>query len=308
MNDPHVQLQALLRTAIPYQAGLLTLSWFLAACPMSDHYFVEATSTDAGDSERSTDDVASRQSDGATYADGGGTDAVLVDLPDGAIGDHPATDGTASDDGGSNDALGASADGAPDVIDPGTLDGGGTLLYFDGFESDSANSQPVGWTHVGGAAKDWTVVVDTGQVLAQAKSTNSTLRVLYGPASTSNAASVSVRVNFTQGGSSSAMTTAMVCIRYVTSDGSYQCLAIEPGVGVQVKTNLGDGPVWPSSISLALWYRLKISVDNTGLLAAFLDGTLLGTFRPVAPIAAGSIAVATQSAEAEFDDVLLTSP
>jgi hypothetical protein len=100
---------------------------------------------------------------------------------------------------------------------------------------------------------------------------------------------------------------ALLCVRYV-SISAYDCLALEPGVGLQIVTAQNAGPVWATGISINLWYTLALSLDATGLLTASLDGNILGTFRPTTPIDSGSVAVATESAEAAFDDIVVTKP
>jgi hypothetical protein len=285
---------------------------------MSDNYFIDTTSMVVGAGGGGPE---SGTTDAAAYADGGPGGG----LPAG--GDH-ARDGTSTGAGGALDAMSggndapdgtsSTGDGAPDVVstprDAGrdgavanVVDSGGTLVFSENFEDDAVGAVPAGWGRVGGSAGDWSVVVDSSQVLAQSKSPSTTLRVCYASASAGRAASVTARVKVTQNGSSGT-TTAMLCLRYVVADGSYQCLALEPGVGVQIKTNLGDGPMWPSPISVGAWYGLKLASDDTGLLSAWLQGASLGTFRPAASVSGGSIALATQSAEAEFDDVALSAP
>jgi hypothetical protein len=105
----------------------------------------------------------------------------------------------------------------------------------------------------------------------------------------------------------------MLCLRYSGgSSGDYACLALEPGVGVQVKTrvsgNVSSGPVWTATIGTAAWYTVKLSAAASGALTASLGGKTLGTYTPPAPVASGYVAVATQSAEAEFDNLVVTQP
>jgi len=276
---------------------------------MTDNYFVDTASlavgAGGGDPDGGTRDAlahaAGGGNDGATSDDGRGgssfEDDAQAELASGGDGARDARQGDDAADGPTV----ATRDAAGDVV------AGGTTIFAANFENDALAAIPGGWARVGGSAADWGVAVDSSQVLAQAKSPSTTLRVCYAPASAGWAASLSARVKVTQNGSSGT-TTAMLCLRFVVSDGSYQCLALEPGVGVQIKTNLGDGPVWPGTISLGAWYGLRVATDNSGLLSAWLQGAFLGTFRPSAPVAGGSIAVATQSAEAEFDDVTLTAP
>ena len=96
-------------------------------------------------------------------------------------------------------------------------------------------------------------------------------------------------------------------VRFIDT-ANYHCLGLEPGVGLQIKSGVESGPVWSTGISMGIWYNLKLSIDASGLLTGYLDGNLLGSFRPATVIRTSDIAVATLSAEAAFDDVVLTVP
>lgn len=196
--------------------------------------------------------------------------------------------------------------GEPDASGP-PIDGG-TVAYSDDFESDTLAMQAAGWTRIGGSNGDWAVVADTTHVFAQNHATSSTLRAcIAGPVLTT-AATVSAQVKITANGSSGT-TTAMVCVRYLSGGGTpYACLALEVGAGAQIRTGGTNGPLWSTTVALGTWYDVSLSVDAAGALTAYLDGTLLGTFTPSPVITSGSIAVVTQSAEAEFDNVVLTTP
>jgi len=50
------------------------------------------------------------------------------------------------------------------------------------------------------------------------------------------------------------------------------------------------------------------SFGATGALSATVGGTLLGTYTPATAVASGYVAVATQSAEAAFDNLVVTQP
>jgi hypothetical protein len=182
------------------------------------------------------------------------------------------------------------------------------VVFSDDFEADPLSMLPSGWTRVGGSQGDWIVVKDITQVLAQKGSTSSTPRYCYGGPMLNVPATVTAKVKLTTTGSSG--TTAMVCVRYPSGGGTpYACLALEAGVGAQIKTGgSNDGPVWPTTVSIGTWYAVKLTVDASGALTAYLDGTMLGVFTPTTAIASGVIAFATQSCEAEFDDVVLTDP
>jgi hypothetical protein len=205
-------------------------------------------------------------------------------------------------DGGHIDAGGSDGSTAP-------LDAGpGTVVYSDDFESDTLTMPAAGWMRIGGSSGDWAVVVDTTQVFAQNHAMSSTLRVCIAGSVLTTAATVSAQVKITAAGSSGT-TTAMVCVRYPTGGGTpYACLALEAQVGAQIRTGGTNGPLWPVTVVAGTWYDVKLSVDASGALTAYLDGALLGAFTPSPVIAGGSVAIATQSAEAEFDNVVLTTP
>jgi hypothetical protein len=102
-----------------------------------------------------------------------------------------------------------------------------------------------------------------------------------------------------------------VCVRY-TAAGDFECLALAQGVGAQVQTKVNgtasNGPIWAATIATGAAHTVKLSVNAAGLLTAFLDGAQVGTFTPATTIATGFIAITTQSAEASFDDVVVTQP
>ena len=112
---------------------------------------------------------------------------------------------------------------------------------------------------------------------------------------------------------SSGTTTALVCVRYAGgATGDYQCLGLEPGVGAQILVRNGgtvtSGPVWATTIAVGTYYAVKLSVTAAGALSASIGGTTLGTYTPPTAVASGYAAVATQSAEAAFDNLVVTRP
>jgi hypothetical protein len=290
------------------QAGVLALSWLFTACPLSDNYFIDTPSTglgaEAGGVDGGTDGKRDAPPpppapDGPVEADGG-DDASHADAKAGI--DADATSGMVVEGGSVDDG----AKGARDADSMTGSDAGGTVLFSDNFENHAVGVQAAGWTRVGGSANDWVVASESSHVFVQANSPSSTIRFCHAGPLTSGAANISARTKVTLIGTSG-ITTAMVCIRYAAS-GDYHCLGLEPGIGLQIKTNQGDGPVWPAGIAIGTWYQLRLGVDASGLLSAYLDGNLMGTFRPATSIGSGDVAVSTQSAEAAFDDVVLTSP
>jgi hypothetical protein len=66
--------------------------------------------------------------------------------------------------------------------------------------------------------------------------------------------------------------------------------------------------VFPATIALGTQYSVQIATDATGVLTASFNGAILGTFTPSTAIASGFVGLATQNAEATFDNVVVTQP
>jgi hypothetical protein len=191
-------------------------------------------------------------------------------------------------------------------------------VFCDNFENDTVGAAPGDWPRVGGSAGDWTIIQDTTKAFSQ---TNRSLtpRLCYssntgGGAPWSGATSISGQVKLVADGSSSGNpTTGQICVRYSGgSDGDYYCLAIEEGMGAQIKVRINntltEGPMWNSSIALNNWYDLRLSVDGQGVLTGFVGGSMLGTFTPPSVIQSGYVAVATQNAVVAFDNIVVSRP
>jgi hypothetical protein len=63
-----------------------------------------------------------------------------------------------------------------------------------------------------------------------------------------------------------------------------------------------------TTISLGTWYSVRLGVDANGLLSATVNGVALPTLMPTTALASGFIAVATQNAEASFDEIVVSQP
>jgi hypothetical protein len=238
-----------------------------------------------------------------------------------------STGGSGGSTGGSGGATGGTGGlggtgGVGGSTDGGGLDGAtgscpGGVSYCADFERDLAGAMPSGWTRVGGSDGDWQVTfVDSSNVFAQNHASSSTFRLCYpngaSGAPWNGATTVSARVKLLVAGSSGT-TTALLCLGYRTgSGGSYGCLALEQGAGARIRMYAGssptDGPLWPAPITIGTWYDVKISMDASGALSAYLGGNLLGAYMPASAISGGYVAVATQSAQAAFDTVMVTQP
>jgi len=194
--------------------------------------------------------------------------------------------------------------------------GGGSVVFSDNFESYGLNLQPPTWTRTGGSAGDWAIISDGTQALAQNHAQSSTFRAEYSSgaisgAPWSGATTLSVQVKVTLNGSSSP-TVALACVRYTAANDAY-CLALMPGMGAQLQARNGQNvssgsALFSVPIAVGTQYNVQVSIDAGGMLSASLNGTALGTLMPGNAIASGFVAVATQSAEATFDNVVVTQP
>jgi hypothetical protein len=205
---------------------------------------------------------------------------------------------------------------SPNVCTAGVCGGGCAGIYCDNFEADTAGAMAAGWTREGGSSGDWQVIADATKAFAQNHAVSSTFRLCYASGASaapwSGATSVTAQAKVLALGSSGT-TTALVCVRYAGgATGDYQCLGLEPGVGAQILVRNGgtvtSGPVWATTIAVGTYYAVKLSVTAAGALSASIGGTTLGTYTPPTAVASGYAAVATQSAEAAFDNLVVTRP
>jgi hypothetical protein len=173
---------------------------------------------------------------------------------------------------------------------------------------------PAGWTRVGGSDGDWDVIGGASRALAQDHAQSSTLRLCYASGAAGapwrGALSVSAQVRVLLAGSSGT-TDTLVCPRFAVA-GDYHCLVLQPGFGARVRTRIGgattEGPPWPATLTIGATYAVRVSIDAAGGVSASLGGSALGTVTPAGLVGAGVAAVGTQSAEAAFDDLVVTRP
>jgi hypothetical protein len=194
--------------------------------------------------------------------------------------------------------------------------GGCAGVYCDNFESYTLSAQPPTWTRTGGSSGDWAIVSDGTQALAQNHAQSSTFRANFSSGATSagapwsGATTLSAQVKVTLNGSSSPVT-ALACVRY-TDNSNFVCLALLGGLGAQIQVmnggTLSSSALFQVPVTVGTQYSVRIGVDGSGLVSASLDGSALGTFMPASLIPSGFVAVATQSAEATFDNVVVTQP
>jgi hypothetical protein len=174
-----------------------------------------------------------------------------------------------------------------------------------------------GWTREGGSNGDWVVIADATRAFAQNHAQSSTFRLAYASGATgapwTGATTITASVKILATGTSGT-TMAFLCLRYTGgTSGDYACLVLEPGTGAQVKMrNAGavtSGPLWTTqTLAVGTYYTVALSATAAGVLSASVNGTPLGTYTPATAVASGYVAVATQSAEAAFDNVVVTQP
>jgi hypothetical protein len=104
----------------------------------------------------------------------------------------------------------------------------------------------------------------------------------------------------------------MVIGRWTFARGGMLALVTLAGTGLRIRMrNAGtvtNGPLWTPSLAVGTWYTTVLSASASGVLSASVNGTSLGTFTPGTAVTSGYVAVATQSAEAAFDNVVVTEP
>jgi len=205
---------------------------------------------------------------------------------------------------------------SPNVCTAGICAAGCPGVYCDNFEADTVGAMAIGWTREGGSTGDWQVISDATKAFAQNHAQSATFRLAYASSAAgapwSGATSVTASVKVLALGTSGT-TTAFVCLRYTGGGtGDYACLALEPGIGARVQMrNAGtvvNGPLWTPTLAVGTWYTTVLSASASGTLSASVDGTALGTFTPATAVPGGFVAVATQSAEAAFDNLVVTQP
>ncbi|HXT97489.1 MAG TPA: hypothetical protein VN853_14400 [Polyangia bacterium] len=205
---------------------------------------------------------------------------------------------------------------APNVCTAGVCAAGCPGVYCDNFEADAVGAMATGWTREGGSTGDWVVISDATKAFAQNHATSTTFRLVYASSATgapwSGATTVNASVKVLATGTSGT-TTALVCLRYTGgSAGDYACLALEPGTGAQIKMRnagaVSSGPLWTPTLAVGTYYTVVLSASAAGVLSASLNGTSLGAFTPATAVPSGYVALATQSAEAAFDNVVVTQP
>jgi len=190
-------------------------------------------------------------------------------------------------------------------------------IFCDNFEADTVAQMPAAWSRDNsGSSGDWAVRSDTTKVFAQDHTNSTTFRACYSSgapgAPWSGATTVSAQVKILLAGSSGA-TTPMICVRYTVGPGPADCLALVPGMGAQIQVRTGQtinasNTFSATQLAVGGSYRARLSIDAAGTLSASVDGVAVGTLTPGTTVASGFVAVATQSAEASFDNIVVSQP
>jgi hypothetical protein len=152
----------------------------------------------------------------------------------------------------------------------------------------------------------------SSRVLAQDGNDSSTIRTQHAEpvlgAPWSGAIIISARVKLLMLGNSNEA--ALVCPRY-RDVSNYYCVAlVETGVQIQTIVNGGaaQNTISTTTIAIGTSYDVQLRIDASGLLTAFLNGTMRGTFMPPNSLADGFAAVGTKSMLASFDNIVVSRP
>jgi hypothetical protein len=110
----------------------------------------------------------------------------------------------------------------------------------------------------------------------------------------------------------SSMPSALTCVRYATGTGEF-CLALIPNSGAQLQFRSGEtinasSTLFPTTITAGSTYSVQISISAAGVLSGSVGGAAVGTLTPATAIPTGFIALGTDSAEASFDDIVVSQP
>jgi hypothetical protein len=111
-------------------------------------------------------------------------------------------------------------------------------------------------------------------------------------------------------GGSTTSDLAFLAVRFRDSDNFYYAaLRADGKVVLKARLNGTDGSLGASvsaSITTNTWYTVKVVASGTQL-SVYIDDALIQTFSGVL-IASGSIALGTNNATVDFDDVSVTAP
>jgi len=188
----------------------------------------------------------------------------------------------------------------------GTGSPGGTVLLDEDFESGTD-----GWSILGQAASDWTLVSDGSMVFQAANAPGSnSFRAQRAGATTWTDVRATARIKVTGVTGSNSDRFAGLCVR-VRDDVTYYCLAIrgDDKLAIRYRQGSGGSGMNSTSVNFALelntWYDAEIEAVGTTV-----TGRVGSTTVSVDDIttASGNVAIAVPGINARFDDVLVTTP
>jgi hypothetical protein len=268
---------------------------------------------DAGVEDAARDAAADVTADGPSGAGGAaGASGSGGRAGSGGVAGTGGSGGRAGTGGGAAGGRGGAGSGgaAGSTGGSGGGPGGCPGVFCEDFERGTLGNTPNGWVGM----TEWETFQDDSMTLAYTGGTNGTLRFCYASAAPgapwSGATSISGRVKVLSLGAGP-FKGAMLCLRYTGgSNSDFYCALVEPNVGVRIRTRVADTIVdgTPSGTIGSGWHDVKLTVDAAGSLTAYLGTTMVATMTPSAAIPAGYAAVGVVSANAAFDDIVVTQP
>jgi hypothetical protein len=226
--------------------------------------------------------------DAGVVSSGGSTSAGALET-----GGNSGTGGTSPSSSGGSRATGGNGGAKANDAGP------GVTVFSDDFESGLG-----AWTP--NPTDGWSIATDGTNVYQQG-TLDTEARVSSAGDSTWKDASVEARVKVLAFDGSSSSYFAAVCARFADAD-DYYYVALQGDGHVKIKKkSAGSNTSISSQATVTVepntWYTVKLVVVGASL-TAYLDGAEVLTATD-SDISAGSIAVATKNATAEFDDVVV---
>lgn len=248
----------------------------------------------AGGTGGSSGSGATAGSSGATTSGGAGGKGGSSGAGAGAGGSSGA-----GGKGGSGGA-GAGSGGSGGMSPP-----GGMVLLDEDFESGTD-----GWSILGQAASDWTLVNDGSMVFQAANAPGSnSFRAQRAGSTTWTDVRATARIKVTSLNGSQSDRFAGLCVR-VRDDVTYYCLALrsDDKLAIRYRQGSGSSGMNSDSVNFALeldtWYDAAIEVVGTTVTGNVGNAEVSVTGITTA---SGNVAIAVPGINARFDDVLVTS-
>jgi hypothetical protein len=187
------------------------------------------------------------------------------------------------------------------------LDGGvsGGVLFSDNFETGNASQ----WTP--SMPADWQVVADSTLVYKRSGAITSGNTATAGDPTWRDVI-IDARINVVSFVGTTFSYLAGVCGRVnLTTPGNYYCLILREDGRLSIRRSINYSATFLATtngavISSNTWYSVRFSLIGT-TLTAYLNGTQMLTTTD-STFASGSIGLTTDGANAEFDDINVTSP